>query len=104
MKVGNPEATAPLNGVGTARTGTPAGKSADKAEASKAGAESSVQVELSATAANLLGGAQASDIDAAKVERISREIADGTFKVNPEAIADKLLANAQELLGRVQPK
>ena len=38
--------------------------------------------------------------DAAKVERISRSIQDGTFKVNPDAIADKLIANAQELLAR----
>ena len=30
-----------------------------------------------------------------------RQIADGSFKVNPEAIADKLIANAQELLSKV---
>ncbi len=29
-------------------------------------------------------------------------IAGGTFKVNPEAIADKLIANAQELLTQVK--
>jgi negative regulator of flagellin synthesis FlgM len=38
--------------------------------------------------------------DAAKVERVSQAIKDGTYKVNPEAIADKLIANAQELLTR----
>ena len=34
--------------------------------------------------------------------RIAQAIADGRFKVNAEAIADKLIANAQELLGKVQ--
>ncbi|MFO1330403.1 MAG: flagellar biosynthesis anti-sigma factor FlgM [Rubrivivax sp.] len=38
--------------------------------------------------------------DAAKVERLSKAIKDGTYQVNPEAIADKLIANAQELLAR----
>ena len=39
--------------------------------------------------------------DQAKVDRISQAIRDGTFKVNSGAIADKLISNAQELLGRV---
>lgn len=106
MKVGNPEATTPVSGVGTARTGTPANATNGKAAASGAatGAEASAQVELSATAADLLAGAETSDIDMEKVDRISKQIADGTFTVNPEAIADKMLANAQELLGRVQTK
>ena len=38
--------------------------------------------------------------DQAKVERIAQAIRDGQFRVNPEAIADKLIANAEELLGR----
>lgn len=38
--------------------------------------------------------------DAAKVDRIKGAIRDGSFQVNPEAIADKLIANAQELLAR----
>ena len=32
----------------------------------------------------------------------SAPIADGSFKINPEAIADKLIANAQELLTKVK--
>ena len=63
-------------------------------------AEPSAKVELSSTAAQLSGvGAEAS-FDTAKVDRISQAIRDGKFKVNPEAIADKLIVNAQELLGR----
>lgn len=37
--------------------------------------------------------------DAAKVEAIRTAIQNGSFSVNAEAIADKLLANARELLG-----
>jgi len=34
------------------------------------------------------------------VDRIAQAIRDGQFKINPEAIADKLIQNAEELLGR----
>lgn len=45
----------------------------------------------------------ASDVDTKKVAAMKAAIADGSFKVNPEAIADKLLSNAREMLD-VQPK
>lgn len=60
------------------------------------------KVELSSTAASLRTPAAAAEIETAKVERITQAIAEGRFKVNAEAIADKLIANAQELLGKVQ--
>ena len=40
----------------------------------------------------------AGDIDHAKVQAVKASIQNGTYKVNPEAIADKLLSNAQEML------
>lgn len=40
------------------------------------------------------------DIDTAKVASVKSAIQNGTYVVNPEAIADKLLANAQEMLNR----
>ena len=40
------------------------------------------------------------EAEAEKVARISQAIADGSFRINAEAIADKLIANAQELLGK----
>jgi negative regulator of flagellin synthesis FlgM len=58
--------------------------------------EASAQVELSATA--LL--ASEGDFDAEKVSRIAQAISEGKFTVNAEVIADKLIANAGELLGR----
>ena len=69
-------------------------------------AEPSARVALSTAATQLTEAsstsASAADpaFDTAKVERISQAIRDGKFKVNPEAIADKLIGNAQELLQR----
>jgi negative regulator of flagellin synthesis FlgM len=38
-------------------------------------------------------------VDAARVQEIKQAIADGRFKVNPQAVADRLLATVRELLG-----
>ena len=105
MKIGHP-ADKPLP---AATAGTPAAP----AEAAKATAgahatgaanvDASATVALSSTASTLLsGGAASGEFDADKIARISAQLADGSFKVNPEAIADKLIANAQELLAKVQ--
>jgi negative regulator of flagellin synthesis FlgM len=61
-------------------------------------AEPSAKVQLSSQAA--LAGIEAglADFDAEKVQRIAEAIRDGSFTVNAEAIADRLIANAQELL------
>lgn len=63
-------------------------------------ADASAKIELSSTAATLLSAGGAPEFDAAKVAAISKAIDEGSYKVNPEAIADKLLANAQELLSK----
>ena len=90
MKIGHldpTQAVAPASGERSAsakRTGADAG-------------EASAQVELSDTASLL----STPEFDADKVQRIAQAIRDGKFQVNPEAIADKLIANAQELLGKV---
>jgi negative regulator of flagellin synthesis FlgM len=39
----------------------------------------------------------ASDVDSKKVDAMKAAIQDGSFTVNAEAIADKLLSNAQEM-------
>ena len=63
--------------------------------------EPSAKVALSATVAQLAASAAEGVFDTQKVQRISDAIRDGKFVVNPEAIADKLIANAQELVGKV---
>jgi negative regulator of flagellin synthesis FlgM len=104
MKIGNPASgiheQAPPAPAATART------SADEVATAAPGgvADSSAKVEISGTAASLLAGASSApaEFDAAKVTRIAQAIADGRFTVNAEAIADKLIANAQEVLGKVE--
>ena len=57
-----------------------------------------VTVTLSASTA--AEGATGSEVfNAGKVEAMKKAIADGSFEVNAEAIADKMLANAAEMLG-----
>jgi negative regulator of flagellin synthesis FlgM len=41
------------------------------------------------------------DVDTQKVQTVRAAIQDGSYKVDAEAIADKLLANAQDMLPRV---
>ncbi len=66
--------------------------------------DSSTQVELSPEATMLSHASQDPSFDQAKVERIAQAIRDGSISINPGAIADKLLSNAQEVLGRSQPQ
>ena len=61
-----------------------------------------VDVTSRSTASTLLSGGASGEFDAEKVARMSAAIASGDFKINAEAIADKLIANAQELLAKVQ--
>jgi negative regulator of flagellin synthesis FlgM len=103
MKVGSPADKPPVAPVATGRA-APAEPQARQAPVAPAAAavESSAQVELSSTAAALLSGAggASAEFDAEKVARISQAIEAGTFKVNADVIADKLIANAQELLNQ----
>ena len=100
MKIGNsadtPAASPVANGTPSATNGTPA-----TATAIPARADASARIELSNTAATLLTSGSTAEFDAEKVARISKAIEDGTFRINPEAIADKLISNAAELLGKV---
>ncbi len=86
-------------------TGMPAADAA-KAKAAAghaaAGSDASAEVKLSNTAETLLAGGTSAEFDADKVKQMSEAIANGSFVVNPDAIADKLIANAQELLAKVK--
>jgi len=105
MKIGHPADTTPV--ALTPATGQTAATDAAKTQATPpvsppAVPDASAKVELSSTAATLLSTGASAEFDAEKVARISKAIGDGTFKVNPEVIADKLIANAQELLSQKQ--
>ena len=104
MKIGHLENKPVLPAVGERKSGAaaaaPPGAGASASAGNKA-VEPSAKVELSATVAQLSAGSTEGVFDTQKVQRISDAIRDGKFRVNPEAIADKLIANAQELLGNV---
>ena len=103
MKIGHSaDKPLPAPAVGTPAAPAEAAKQAPAQANAAAGVDPSATVALSSTASTLLSAGSASEFDADKVGRISAQIADGTFKINPEAIADKLIANAQELLSKVR--
>jgi negative regulator of flagellin synthesis FlgM len=83
-------------------TTAPATTERSTASGSKAGSttEASAKVDLSTAATALSTGQADPAFDTKKVERIAQAIRDGQFQVNAEAIADKLIVNAAELLGR----
>lgn len=101
MKIGphsSPAADAAALARANAEAGAAASKAAGQVGASAAGSST---VQISSTAAGLMAVAPTADFDAAKVARIQQQIAEGTFKPNAEAIADKLIANAEEVLASV---
>ena len=79
QKVAAQVPAAPVEGAGRQAPGAP---------------QPGVTLTLSSTAG--AGGGEV--FNAEKVEAMKQAIANGTFQVNPEAIADKLLANAAEML------
>ena len=97
MKIGQTDNTAVATAVNERKPGTPAANAA-------AASSTSAKVALSSTAAQLAAKGSDGVFDADKVARISQAIRDGSFSVNADAIADKLIANAQELLGKTSDK
>lgn len=100
MKIGNP-----YDKPGVAPATPQRGNASEAANGGAVKASDGSTVALSSAATTLLSGstgaqAASAEFDAEKVERIQRQVEQGTYRVNPEAIADKLLANARELLGR----
>ena len=59
-------------------------------------------VTLSSAARGVEAGRSTADFDAGKVRAVKAAIENGTFKVDAEAVADKLLANAQEVLSHTR--
>lgn len=98
MKIGPLNKPQPVDPALTERKtpGKPGGPSARNSAA----AEGGVKVAISAQATTLAADAGDGSFDAAKVARVSQAIKDGSYKVNAEAIADKLIGNARELLER----
>ena len=102
MKIGNhadKHASAAAPAAGQAAPGQ---APAANASAIPVTADASAKIELSSAASTLLASGTSAEFDAEKVARISKAIEGGSFKINPEVIADKLIANAHEALAKVQ--
>ncbi len=99
MKIGNPLDKA-AGGVGSTKAeaaSTTSTKAAGKT--TSLDVSESAKVTLSNAAADLLSGADPA-FDAQKVSKVKQSIDDGSYQIDPEAIADKLIANSRELLER----
>jgi negative regulator of flagellin synthesis FlgM len=104
MKIGNITSTVATTAIDTDRRSVTQQSTSTSVTRSLDEDDSSTQVELSPEASMLSQASQDPSFDQAKVERIAQAIRDGSFSINPGAIADKLLSNAQEVLGRSQPQ
>ena len=103
MKIGNITSTVATTAIDTDRR-TATQQSSTSSVSMPLDDDSSTQVELSPEATMLSHASEDPSFDQAKVERIAQAIRDGSFSINPGAIADKLLSNAQEVLGRSMPQ
>ncbi|HEX4511546.1 MAG TPA: flagellar biosynthesis anti-sigma factor FlgM [Burkholderiaceae bacterium] len=103
MKIGTITSTVATTAIDTDRR-TATQQSSTSSVSMPLDDDSSTQVELSPEATMLSHASEDPSFDQAKVERIAQAIRDGSFSINPGAIADKLLSNAQEVLGRSRPQ
>ncbi|BEU98006.1 flagellar biosynthesis anti-sigma factor FlgM [Acidovorax sp. DW039] len=103
MKIGQspelPGALAQTTLAKQAKSPAPAAEGVAKGAASASAAGVPVTVSSSARALEQ-PGRSSSDFDAKRVSEVRAAISNGTFSVDAEAIADKLLSNAQELFTR----
>jgi negative regulator of flagellin synthesis FlgM len=101
MKIGQPT-DIPI--PATASASPAAAKTGAAALATQNAQSAGVAVTVSTTARNLeqVAKSDGAEVDVDKVNSVRSAIEQGTYVVNAEAIADKLLANAQEMLDRTR--
>lgn len=97
MKVEN--STQPITGV-SVNDGQRRIEKTNNTGASPESTEASVHLsaQSSQLQATNSGAASGSVVDAARVQEIKQAISDGSFKVNPEAVADRLIETVKELI------
>ena len=107
MKIGQPPDNLVQIQAGNASAAQKAGQTASASAstlASNSAAQSTRSAGVAVTVSTLarglekVGKGDTADIDMQKVATIRAAIQERTYVVNPEAIADKLLSNAQEIL------
>jgi negative regulator of flagellin synthesis FlgM len=73
-----------------------------RAPSVKKAESASAEVELSKLASQLLASDDAPPFDAGRVAEIKQAISEGKFSINANAIADRLIVSARELVGSRQ--
>ncbi len=109
MKIGqNPELplkvptpAAPRTGTAAASLSAPPPAAAPAAPAATQGTPVTVS-NLARTLGQAALGNSSATFDTAKVAAVRTAIENGTYKVDAEAIADRLLSNAQQVLRKAQ--
>lgn len=100
MKIDNPITS--VGGIPANDGQKRADKTADVSRHPGSSAPATENVRLSALSAQLQAIdshlASSAVVDTARVEEIKRAISEGRFKVNPEAVADRLLETVRELI------
>ncbi len=61
-------------------------------------ASESAEVQLSGVHGGLASSDNQPPVDSAKIQQIKQAIAEGRFAINPNAIADRLIASAKEMV------
>lgn len=97
MKIDDP--LKKTGGVGLPTAPTRTGKGAEKSTGVAPASAETDSVHLSTTAQSLTQTATGGVFDAQKVEVIKAAIANGTFKVNADLVANGLLESVKDLIG-----
>ena len=95
------DSTTTAAGATNAVGGSPEARNRSSTANPPAGA--AAEVHLSELAGHLQSSGEASPFDVARVAEIKQAITDGRFTINADAIADRLIASASELLGSPPP-
>jgi negative regulator of flagellin synthesis FlgM len=90
------------NAASLAAKSGPTASTLAKTGATKSTQSAGIAVTVSTLARSMeaTNAGDAPEVDMGKVNAVRNAIAEGTYVVNPEVIADKLLSNAQEMLQR----
>jgi len=82
----------------TTSSASPLGETRNRAAIAKPATSAATEVHLSELAAQLQSPGDAETFDSGRVSEIRQAITEGRFTINAEAIAERLIASASELV------